>query len=94
MVIISLAEPKIVQAQTGKTFQGTNPMSQTVQQPYLTYEEFRLVMVRASNGHVPLQKLLTVSFLEGAVRLLSEPRSTECNGGFTWLHYGGEKGLP
>jgi hypothetical protein len=93
-IVFVLAGPGATYAQVKKTFQRTNMNGQTVQQPYLTYEEFRSVMVRAPNGHVPLHKLLTVSTLEEASRLLGEPRLTERNGGpesFTaWLRYEGD----
>lgn len=80
-------------AEVEKTFQRTTMNGRTVQTPYLTYEEFRLVTVCAPGGQVPLRKLLTVSTPEEAARLLGEPQTTERNDDpddasyTTWLHY-------
>ena len=81
-------------AQVEKTFQRTDSNGQAVQTPYVTYEEFRSVTLCFPDGRVPLRKLLTVSSLDEAVRLLGDPQSIERNedpddASFTaWLHYG------
>jgi hypothetical protein len=94
VVVVGGASPHAACAQVEKTVQRTTMNGRTVQTPYVTYEEFRSVTLRCPNGRVLLRKLLTVSSLDEAVRLLGDPQSIERNDdpddpSFTvWLHYG------
>lgn len=79
LVFAGLAGTGVVQAQTKKVFQRKDVHGQAVQTPYITYEEFRSVLVRTPGGQVPLRKLLSVSSLEEVSRLLGQPESIERN---------------
>lgn len=81
-----LATPRTVSAQTEKLNTQTTSEGETIQTPYITYEEFQAASLDASDGGKALSKelaggtvtlsdLITISSLDEVTRLFGEPET-------------------
>jgi len=91
LVAVVLAMPQLAAAQTSKLVEKTDMIGQTIQTPYINYNEYQNISV---NGRVTFRKLLTVQSVREAVNRIGKPDSTRRtvapDGQFTsYLYYRG-----
>jgi hypothetical protein len=95
------AVPQLAMSQVAKTFQGMNPMGQTVDRPYLTHSEFQSATVtggkhaKGRGRSVPFGKISTIASLDSLAQYLgpSVEKSEDSPFSTSVLAYVNYKGL-